>query len=927
VPTYGAILYKGGYPGIDIKFYGTNSELEYDVIVAPGADPSRVLFSYGGIEDLALTADGGLEVVLGDGSIFQKKPFIYQVKGDTKVEVKGWFVLTARNTYGFRVGHYDKDRPLVIDPGLVYSTYLRGSNNDVPLAITVDSSGNMYVTGYTTSPNFPTQGPFQATNAGLKDVFVTKLAPAGSSLVYSTYLGGLADDNPTSIAVDSSGNVYIAGDTESIDFPTLSPFQTANAGAADIFVARIAPAGDSLVYSTYIGGGSDDFCNAIALDSSGNLYIAGETLSSDIPVVNAFQGAKASGAGGADAYVAKLASTGGSLLYATYLGGTALDAAFAIAVDTSGNAYVAGDTDSADFPLQSPFQGYGGDGDAFIAKLSPTGSSLLYSTYLGGTVNEQGRGIAVDESGNMYVAGHTSSRDFPVQNAYQATHGGGVLDFFISKLTPDGASLLYSTYLGGDNIDQCFGMAVDPSGSVHVAGMTNSTNFPTAHAYQAAPAGGGDAVVAKLGPTGGSLAYATYLGGSQLDAAFALAIDQAGSVYVAGVTASADYPTMNPYQTAAADPPFFHTFVSKLGFTLSVSKSGTGTGTGTGTVTGSPAGFSCGDVCVAVYGPATAVTLAPVADTGSVFAGWTGCDPATGASSGKKSRKASQSRRSTQCIVTMTADKTVGAVFAASNYTLTATVSGSATGTLSATGLTCTGESCTGAYPYGSSVTLTATPDALATVSWIGCDSSTATTCTVSMTDHKSVTASFDGNCTYVVAPARRNFTPPGGSFNVTVTGRGSRNCATPSVRASDGWITASLASFVRTRGTARVTVAANGTTSRRDGAVYVAGMRVMLSQSGLPCSVTLTPTSAPLSAAAQSGSFSVVSPAGCAWKATVQSGGLWITPGDVEGTGNGTVTYSVPDNTSRRQRVGTIKTSLVIPPAKPKVFRVIQAR
>ncbi len=449
IPTYSSVLYKEVYKGIDIRFYGNQRQLEYDVIVKPGADPSKVKIAYEGIEGLRLKDNGEMEVVVKNSkgeekiALIQHKPIIYQEIDGKRKELDGGFVILKndkdKDVYAFKVPEYDRTRPLIIDPVLVYSTYLGGSDGDYGFGIAVDSQGNAYVTGETSSTNFPIQNAYQGTFAGLyNDVFVTKLSPSGS-LVYSTYLGGSGQyDFSYGIAVDSSGNAYVTGSTWSTDFPTTqNGFQTTYGGGYnDAFVTKLSPEGNSLVYSTYLGGSGMDVGHSIAVDSSGNAYVTGYTDSTNFPTQNAYQG---SNRGDRDAFVTKLNPQGNSLVYSTYLGGSGMDVGNGIAVDSSGNAYVTGKTESTDFPTQNAYQGRYGGGtyDAFVTKLSPEGNSLVYSTYLGGSGEDRGYGIAVDSQGNAYVTGETASANFPTQNAYQGSNGGNG-DAFVTKLSFEG---------------------------------------------------------------------------------------------------------------------------------------------------------------------------------------------------------------------------------------------------------------------------------------------------------------------------------------------------------------------------------------------------------------------------------------------------------------------------------------------------------
>jgi uncharacterized protein (TIGR03437 family) len=490
------------------------------------------------------------------------QPVIYQEINGTRQSVDGSFVIQEENQVGFEVVRYDTSKPLIIDPVLSYSTYLGGSGRDLTFGIAVDSSGNAYVTGSTQSNNFPTANAFQAAyGGGTYDAFVTKLNASGSALVYSTFLGGSGgDDWALGIAVDSSGNAYVTGSTQSANFPTANAFQAAFRGSADAFVTKLNADGSALVYSTFLGDGSEGY--GIDVDSSGNAYVTGRTKSSNFPTANAFQAAIGGGSGTfpGDAFVTKFNAAGSALEYSTYLGGSGNDQGNSIAVDSSGNAYVTGWTASTSFHTANAIQAAygGGASDAFVTKLVPTGSALEYSTYLGGSGNDGGSGIAVDSSGNAYVAGWTNSTDFHTANAIQAAiGGGGFTDAFVTKLNASGSSW-YSTYLGGRGSDQGWGIAADSSGNAYVTGYTLSTNFPTVNAFQAAYGGGFSvAFVTELNATGSGLVYSTYLGNNNTNnTRFPLgdlepggiAVDSSGNAYVTGNTNSTNFPTANAFQ-------------------------------------------------------------------------------------------------------------------------------------------------------------------------------------------------------------------------------------------------------------------------------------------------------------------------------------------------------------------------------------------
>jgi len=850
IPTYERVRYEQIYNGIDLIYYGNQRQLEYDFVIAPGASFKQIRMAFDGAGKLKLNRSGDLILKSGTQTITLLRPKAYQTIDNKRREVSVRYSLKPRGEVTFKVGNYDKSQPLVIDPLLVYSTFLGGSGQDTGNGIAVDSSGNVYIAGQTVSLDFPTTLPLLAAYGGNADAFVAKLNANGSALVYSTFLGGNLNDIARSIAVDNAGNAYVTGETNSGNFPVLNALHpTLSGNPSDAFVAELNSTGSALVYSTYLGGHSDDSGNSIAIDNSGNAYVAGSTLSTDFPTTNpvranrsgssifkstnaagtwapsdsglaaslifdlAFQPGNSSiiyaatdtglfkstdsGAnwsalpdsppfvlfkiaidpvnpaiiyvatnggvfksidggnsftlsnngigtsvrtivvnpvtptilyatvggspyfksvdGGAswainfitgasrvdsitinpnipttlyadtdrgisrstdsgnswtqlntgipnslsvnsltidpahnviyaattfgiwknaigsnawanignvsfsilsvafdptnasvlyantavqilksidggnswnesntgypgtriaslvlnpaqpstlfigttsssDVFVTKLSAGGASQLYSTYLGGNLLDQGNSIALDASGNAYVTGFTSSFDFPTANALQANRGDsfsasGDAFITKLNPSGSALVYSTYLGADFNDAGRAIAVDTNGNAYVCGSTGSQSFPTVNAFQSQNAGFFDDVFVTKINPAGSALIYSTYLGGFNSDDCLGIAIDATGSAYITGNTNSPNFPTLTPLQAALNGGfNDAFITKLAPNGSSLINSTYLGGTNHDGGRGIALDSSQSVYVIGTTSSTDFPTRNPLQ-------------------------------------------------------------------------------------------------------------------------------------------------------------------------------------------------------------------------------------------------------------------------------------------------------------------------------------------------------------------------------------------
>jgi hypothetical protein len=562
VPTYERVKYQELYPGVDLIYYGNQGRLEYDFVISPGADARAIRLKLSPVDDLRIDPQGMLVVQLGEATLRMHKPFIYQERHGARTRVEGGYVILGRDQVGFRLAAYDASRPLVIDPvlSLSYSTYLGGSSNDLvkPIdpvdlnrsgnAIAVDNLGDSYVIGSTFSNDFPLENAFQDFRVGLSDAFVAKLNSAGDALVYSTYLGGTRDDVGNAIAVDSLGNSYVIGSTLSDDFPLENAFQDIRVGLSDAFVAKLNSTGDALVFSTYLGGFSDDFGNAIAVDSSGNSYVIGSTFSNDFPLENAFQDIRG---GLSDAFVSKLNIDGGALLYSTYLGGSSDDFGNSIAVDTTGNSCVTGTTRSGDFPTKDPLQARGSVQDGFVTKLNSEGDALVYSTYLGGSSDDYGSGIAVDGADNSYVVGTTLSDDFPVENPFRAFRAG-FSDVFLSKLTAGGDALTYSTYLGGSSDDLGWGVAVDDNDNAFVTGSTSSNDFPVADPFQASRGGLRDAFVSKLNVAGDALVYSTYLGGSRDDVGNSIAVDSSRNSYVAGSTASVDFPVENAFQANRA---------------------------------------------------------------------------------------------------------------------------------------------------------------------------------------------------------------------------------------------------------------------------------------------------------------------------------------------------------------------------------------
>lgn len=588
VPTFGRIRYSDVYPGVNLVFYGNQHRLEYDFEIAPGSDPSAIRLRVSGTRSLRLDSGGDLILRTGNGDLTLHRPSVYQESPEGRRIVTGRFALLGRKTVGFRVKAYDHRRPLIIDPILDYATYV--AVNDTPSGIAVDSTGAAYITGSspstmpTTGGAFETQEP-QKSGAQNSSAFVLKLNPSGTALEYATYLGGNGGDFASGIAVDAQGNAYITGRTSSSNFPVTSgafqPVKGPNSSEFGTgFVTKLNPTGTALVYSTYLGGsldsspvqfGTEDQPVALALDAQGSVYVTGMTASSNFPVTaGAFQTVnRAAPTAYRTGFVAKLNPAGSALAYATYLGGSVMEQPAAIAVDSSGNAYIGGSTESLDFPTTSgsfqpvnPASGWTG----YIAKLNPTGSALVYGTYLGGSKSafDLLNGICVDAAGEVFATGQAESSNFPTTpGAYKIALNAPNSNAYLTKLNSAGSGLVYSTLIGGsDGFDSGFAVAVEPSGNATVVGMAGSPDFPTTPGallrknLQYIYDGNYLSFLARFNANGSDLLYSTMVGGhgdfldyydlgpaACMDCISSLALDSAGNVYITGDSDSGDLPT------------------------------------------------------------------------------------------------------------------------------------------------------------------------------------------------------------------------------------------------------------------------------------------------------------------------------------------------------------------------------------------------
>jgi hypothetical protein len=564
VPHYSRVAYRDLYEGVDLTYYGNREgHLEFDLIVAPHVDPQVIRFGYSGATLLSVDASGALVLRVPGGEIRQPKPEIYQWIDGARREVSGGYVLLGSQQVGIRVASFDPSVALVIDPAISYATYLGGSSDEFPIWSDIDASGNFYVTGVTLSPDFPTTpGAFQARLGGGADAFVSKLDPSGSHLVYSTYLGGSFDDVAIGLDADSSGNVVVTGFTASPQFPVTSgAYQTHfGGGFSDVFVTKLDASGSRLIFSTFLGGNGSDTGFISFFGSGGTVYVEGDTGSRTFPTTpGAFQ--RSFAGGDSDGFVTKMNPTGSSLVYSTFVGGSGFDGAHDGVLDGAGNFYIDGPTDSGNFPVTpSAFQpaNAGGGTDAFVAKVNPTGSNLTYASYLGGSGDEDVLDMTIDGSGNAYVPGLTSSADFPTTpGSFQTSAGGGDLDGYLTKVNATGSALVYSTYLGTDGFDVAGTVRVDRSGNAHVAGITDSPDFPlTRNAFQPVYGGGpGDAFVLTLSRDGSRLLFSSFLGGSGDDGTSGSGswLDASGNLYLSGSTSSTDFPvTGGAFHTTAA---------------------------------------------------------------------------------------------------------------------------------------------------------------------------------------------------------------------------------------------------------------------------------------------------------------------------------------------------------------------------------------
>ena len=584
MPHYARVQYEDVYPGIDVVYYGVDGHVAFDFVVSPGADPTAIQLVFESVTGKSASAiptladDGDLIVGAEGDGIRLETPHVYQRFNDAKTVIPGAFVLRLRPVPGgsgdeaivvFQLGAYDRSQPLVIDPVLTYSTRLGGLIGLTRgRGIAVDRDGMIYVVGETFGDIIPTENAIKLSLGGSVDAFVTKIDSLTDEIIYSTRLGGTGIDKGLGVVLDDEGRAYVTGSTGSRDFPTQNALQENFAGGGnamgDAFLAVLSVDGSELLYSSYLGGGGDDSATGIAIDQRGVVFVTGETRSTDFPIQAPLQ--HVFGGGVADAFVTSVDPYEPALTFSTFVGGNGDDVGAAIAVDSTGHVYLSGETTSSNFKTFRPWQARiaGGISDAFVAKLDPGGSAFVYSTYLGGADSDWGRGIAADLSGHAYVTGRTDSIDFPITAGVFQPVAAGAGDGFVTKFSPDGSALVYSTYLGGSEFDEGRGIAVDSGRQAYVIGSTASPDYFEVTPLQEDFGGTQDVFVTKLGPSGSILGYSTYLGGGREEVGNGIALDIFGSAYVTGVIRSIDFQTVGTFRNLLGQASSGAAFIGKI---------------------------------------------------------------------------------------------------------------------------------------------------------------------------------------------------------------------------------------------------------------------------------------------------------------------------------------------------------------------------
>lgn len=583
VPLFTSVRYRGMHAGLDVCVREHDGHFEYDLLLAPNAELQQIEVAVDGIEGMHVDGDGSLVMTTVVGAVHMPAPMSWETgpSGEKRL-IACHYEVRGTHRFGFVAPERQAGWALVVDPGLVWSTYIGGSNSEVVADLRVDAQGAVTFVGITNSTDFPTTpGAFDlGYNGGVfGDAFVTRLDASGSTLVYSTYLGSVGDDTAQAMALDAQGAVTVVGSAGSGNFPTTpGAFDTSyNGGTSDAFVVRLSPSGANLVYATLLGGASEDLAGSVVVDALGIATVGGSTGSSGFPTTSGafdptYNGTSAGSPFG-DGFVLQLSPNGSSLVFSTFLGGTNVDSVNAVGVDAQGVVAVAGYTFGAGFPVTAGAfdTTHNGYYDAFVARLLPNGSGLVYSTFLGGINGEYVGGLCVDGLGAVTITGNTDSSNLPVTaGAFDTTYNGGTFgDAFVARMTPAGSALVFSTFLGGTDGDEARALAIDVQGAVTITGVTSSTDFPTTiGAYDTTLNGNDDVFVARLTGNGVSLVYSTYLGGLGVDSVWALALDARGAATIGGSTGGSFPPsfpvTPGAYSTTSTGFLTDDGFVSRL---------------------------------------------------------------------------------------------------------------------------------------------------------------------------------------------------------------------------------------------------------------------------------------------------------------------------------------------------------------------------
>ncbi len=582
VPTFGSVRLREVYPGIDLVHHGDRDIHEYDFVVEPGADADRIEMEFEGVDNLQLAANGDLVVTDAGREIRHTRPLVYQDTAGGRIALAASFRMDGDRRVGFELGVHDPQLPLLIDPGIVYSTYLGGANEDFLRSVAVDSRGQAHVGGVSASADFPLASALDDTVAGFYDGLIVKMSAAGSGLIYSTFIGGAERDFVSGVAVADDGGVLAVGGTWADDFPIVAAAQPTYGGFHEAFILHLDAAGASIVSSTYLGGSGSEEAFSVVQDSMGRIYVAGASGSPDFPTTPGVVHPNPFGNGGG-AFVARLSADESSFEYVTFVGGSGSELSIyffhiGLFVDDAGRAHVGGITTSTDLPTSvGAFQpDYRRFNDGFVGRLSADGSSWDWMTYVGSGSTEQSCLIAPGPSGGTWIALSTLSTDLPATQAIQPAHAGGRSDLYLILLDSSGSSAITSTYLGGSSLEELVGLAADPTGGAWIAGASASPDFPTVDPFSPSLTGSRDMVLVKVGPLGRALEFSTYFGGSGVELQLGsgssisndgnlLTVDANGAAYVVGSTVSPDLPTAGPpFQSQPAESAF-HGFIAKIG--------------------------------------------------------------------------------------------------------------------------------------------------------------------------------------------------------------------------------------------------------------------------------------------------------------------------------------------------------------------------